>query len=148
MFNLKNLNNLKPLVLAVLIFAGNPSYGQTGFADPDQTPLTIEKLEQGAELLRIDLLKIKDRKEKLQLLSDFHKALRLEIRKRSLRNIRDEVYWRAIDLDVTIINLLEQNCSTLKTLVLSSERNPVTNDQGLISEDTQKAIGLTEAACQ
>jgi hypothetical protein len=140
--------NLKFLAMTVLIFACNPSYAQSEFADPDQTPLTVEKLEQGTELLRVDLLKIKDRKEKLQLLSDFHKALRLEIKKRSMRNIRDEVYWRAIDLDVTIINLLEQNCATLKTLVLNSERNSTTNDQGLISEDTQKAISLTEAACQ
>jgi hypothetical protein len=112
------------------------------------TALTVAQLEQGMGRLFIAVEKAPHKAARIQVLENFHQALRKEIRARANSTVRDQVYWKAIDLDVLVTKLIDQNCSGLRESLQNGEHNMTDNDGGRTSPETEKAIELAQLICQ
>lgn len=110
--------------------------------------LTKAKLEQAMGRLLIGLEKTAGRTQKMQILIQYRKGLRGEIRKMADAGVRDSVYWKAIDLDEVLIRMLERQCSELKSSIIAAEHNPVDNDQTRLTAETENNLALADAFCR
>lgn len=111
-------------------------------------PLTVARLEQGMGRLFVAVEKAPNRPTKIQILENFHQALRREIRSLANQGVRNAVYWKAVDLDVVVTKLIDQNCTGLKESIASGEHNMIDNDNAQASASTQKALELAQLVCQ
>ncbi|MBX2994035.1 MAG: hypothetical protein KF681_04420 [Bdellovibrionaceae bacterium] len=111
-------------------------------------PLTVARLEQGMGRLFVAVEKAPNRAAKIQILENFHQALRREIRAFANQGVRNAVYWKAVDLDVVVTKLIDQNCAGLKESIATGEHNMIDNDNAQASAATQKALELAQLVCQ
>jgi hypothetical protein len=144
------------IVLAAFIFVSSFGPGNALAADSDSVQarlaptgadFTVEKLDQGLSRLFVAVEKSRSRAEKLALLENFHQTLRRELHQRANTSERDAAFWRAVDIDVTVTNLIDTNCSDLKQSLMFAQHNMIDNDQTAISADTEKALELADAVC-
>lgn len=107
----------------------------------------IARLEQSFGRLTLDVEKQPTRGAKIALLEQFHQNLRREIQARADSKDRSDYYWRVIDMDSTVVTIIERNCSELKDALIRQDRDAFPEDGAKTLPETDQALVLADLAC-
>jgi len=136
--------DVKPLMFAVVLF----TFFVTSLASATPDTLSMAKLDHDFKALTAKVQTLPQKADRLAIIERYLGELRPQIRQMANSGIRNDVYWRAIDIRTQLINIVDLTCAESRTVLESSEFNMSSNDSGSISADTAQAIALLEQVCR